>query len=232
MGKVHQHHRLGKKALGNVTPIVTHGDAILGLPATVSLPEQVNVALQEVALDARAGLLAFAVGVGLKVFHTLLEENVREVVGEKGRHQAERQAYRHGHERSSLTLGGRKVVVDKPRVRSCDGQEVALPLWQAFSEQDLAATMILERMLAGVSTRQYPVSLEPVGELDSRGTSPSTVSRQFVARTKRALAELMAKDLSGLQLCALMLDGIQMELPSGLVEIRSDAWLMPGTKTT
>jgi len=65
-------------------------------------------------------------------------------------------------------------------------------------------------MLAGVSTRQYPVSLEPVGELDSRGTSPAAVSRQFVARTQRALSELTAKDLSELQLCVLMRDGIQM----------------------
>ena len=210
MRKVHQHHIRAGGRPANVTPIVTHGGAGLQLAPGVNLPEQVTVALQELAVDARAGLLAFAVGVGLEVFHTLLEENVSELVGQKGQHRVERQAYRHGHEPSSLTLGGRKVVVDKPRVRSCQGEELAVPLWKAFSEQDIAGTMVLERMLAGVSTRQYPVSLEPVGELNSRGTSPAAVSRQFVARTKRALTELMAKDLSELQLCVLMLDGIQM----------------------
>lgn len=210
MRKVHQHHLRAGAQPANVTPIVTHGDSRLRLAPGVSLPEQVTVALQEVALNARAGLLAFAVGVGLEVFHTLLEENVSELVGQKGQHQAERRAYRHGHEPSSLTLGGRKVTVDKPRVRSCQGQELTVPLWKAFSEQDIAGTMVLERMLAGVSTRQYPVSLEPVGDLGSRGTSAAAVSRQFVARTQRALAELMAKDLSDLQLCVLMLDGIQM----------------------
>ena len=210
MGKVHQHHIRAGGRPANVTPIVTHGSAGFQLAPGVSLPEQVTVALQEVALDARAGLLAFAVGVGLEVFHTLLEENVSELVGQKGQHQLERQAYRHGHEPSSLTLGGRKVLVDKPRVRSCQGQELPVPLWKAFSDQDIAGTMVLERMLAGVSTRQYPVSLEPVGELHSRGTSPAAVSRQFVARTHRALSELLAKDLTELQLCVLMLDGIQM----------------------
>ncbi len=210
MRKVHQRHIRAGGRPANVTPIVRHQGAGFQLAPGVSLPEQVTVALQEVAVNARSGLLAFAVGVGLEVFHTILEENVNELVGEKGRHQVERQAYRHGHEPSSLTLGGRKVIVDKPRVRSCRGEEVVLPLWKAFSEQDIAGPMVLERMLAGVSTRQYPVSLEPVGELNSRGTSPAAVSRQFVARTQRALAELMAKDLSELQLCVLMLDGIQM----------------------
>ncbi len=211
MGKVHQHHiQAGRPATGNVTPIVTHGNSGLRLRPRVSLPEQVTVALQEVAVDARAGLLAFAVGVGLEVFHTLLEENVSELVGPKGQHQTERQAYRHGHEPSSLTLGGRKVIVEKPRVRSCQGEEAVLPLWKAFSEQDITGTMVLERMLAGISTRHYPVSLEPVGELNSRGTSAATVSRQFVARTQRALNELLAKELTELQLCVLMLDGIQM----------------------
>lgn len=210
MGKVHQQHIRAGRQPANVTPIGTNGSPGLQLAPGVSLPEQVTVVLQEVALNARAGLLAFAVGVGLEVFHSLLEENVSELVGRKGQHQAERAAYRHGHEPSSLTLGGRKVIVDKPRVRSCQGQEVTVPLWKAFSEQDIAGTMVLERMLAGVSTRQYPVSLEPVGELHSRGTSPAAISRQFVARTQRALTELMTKDLSELQLCVLMLDGIQM----------------------
>ncbi len=167
MGRVHQQHIRAGRQPDNFLPIVTHGSAERPLPPGVSLPEQVTVALQEIAVDARAGLLAFAVGVGSEVFHTLLEENVSELVGEKGRHQAERQAYRHGHEPSSLTLGGRKVIVDKPRVRSCQGAEVGLPLWKAFSEQDIAATMVLERMLAGVATRRHGDVAES-GGLDRR----------------------------------------------------------------
>src|SRR5262245_65709777 len=71
--------------------------------------------------------------------------------------------------------------------------------------------MAMERMLAGVSTRRYPVALEPVGdqvEQDAKSTSKSAVSRKFVAMTETALADLLAADLSGLDLVALMIDGV------------------------
>ena len=71
--------------------------------------------------------------------------------------------------------------------------------------------MALERMLAGLSTRRYPVGLEPVGartEKAATATSRSAVSRRFVAQTETALAELLAADLSGLDLVALMVDGV------------------------
>src|SRR3954471_15029275 len=71
--------------------------------------------------------------------------------------------------------------------------------------------MALEKMLAGLSTRRYPVGLEPVGQQvteTSSATSKSAVSRRFVAMTETALAELLSQDLSGLDLVALMIDGV------------------------
>lgn len=71
--------------------------------------------------------------------------------------------------------------------------------------------MAMEKMLAGLSTRRYPVGLEPVGEQvteQSRSTSKSAVSRKFVAMTETALGELLSRDLSGLDLVALMIDGV------------------------
>ena len=71
--------------------------------------------------------------------------------------------------------------------------------------------MAMERMLAGLSTRRYRSGLEPVGtavEATSSGTSKSAMSRKFVAATETALAELMSADLSGLDLVALMVDGV------------------------
>lgn len=86
MGKIHQRHlRTGRvPAKTNVTPMVTHGNSVLQQGPTGNMPEQVTVALQKIAVDARAGLLAFAVGVGLEVFHTLLEENVSELAQAEG----------------------------------------------------------------------------------------------------------------------------------------------------
>jgi putative transposase len=119
---------------------------------------------------------------------------------------------RHGRERGSVTLGGRRVPITRPRVRAADGSgEVAIASYELFSSTELLGKMALERMLAGLSTRRYPVGLEPVGEQiteKSSATSKSAVSRKFVAMTETALAELLSKDLSGLDLVALMIDGV------------------------
>jgi putative transposase len=178
------------------------------------LPDQVTVALAELAGAAREGLLALAVGTGLGVLGSLLEADVDRLVGPKGRHQPDRVAVRHGRQPGQVTLGGRRVRVDRPRVRRADGTaELSLPTWQAFASTELLDQLALERMLAKLSTRRYRVGLEPVGsraEQASSGTSKSAISRRFVAATERALAELLAQELSGLDLVALMVDGVRV----------------------
>ncbi|MGH2709324.1 MAG: transposase, partial [Actinomycetota bacterium] len=177
----------------------------------IEIPDRVTVELASLAGKARQGLLAFAVGVGLEVFRTLLEEDVARIAGPKGRHDpAGWAAYRHGKQASSVTLGGRKVAVARPRVRGVAGGEVALPTWAAFAGEELLSDQTMACLLAGVSTRNYETTLEPVGDdLEASATSRSAVSRRFVARTATALAELMAKDLCGLSICALFADGIE-----------------------
>jgi putative transposase len=182
--------------------------------APLELPEQVTLAVAELAGAAREGLLALAVGTGLQVLQMLLAADVARLVGTKGRHNPQRTAVRHGSEPGQVTLGGRRVRVRRPRVRSADGtREVAVPTYQAFAATDLLGELALERMLAKLSTRRYPAGLEPVGgqvERTATGTSRSVVSRRFVAATEQALTELLAQDLTGLDLVALMVDGIRV----------------------
>src|SRR5947209_12199922 len=117
-----------------------------------------------------------------------------------------------GHEAGSVSLGGRRVPVQRPRMRATDGSgELAVPTYELFAGTEVLGRMAMERMLAGLSTRRYPVGLEPVGsrvEEAAVATSKSAVSRRFVAATETALAELLAADLSGLDLVALMVDGV------------------------
>src|SRR6185295_14731683 len=123
-----------------------------------------------------------------------------------------RTAVRHGRERGSVTLGGRRVAVTRPRVRAADGSgELSVPSYELFTSPEVLGTMALEKMLAGLSTRRYPVGPEPVGQQvseTSSATSKSAVSRRFVAMTETALAELLSADLCGLDLVALMIDGV------------------------
>jgi transposase-like protein len=182
--------------------------------AELILPDRVTIALAELAGAAREGLLALAVGTGLGVLHSLLDTDVERLAGPKGRHNPNRGAVRHGTQAGKVTLGGRRVRVDRPRVRTADGAaELPLPTWQAFAATELLDQLTLERMLAKLSTRRYHAGLEPVGsrtEQASSGTSKSAISRRFVAATERALADLLAADLTGLDLVALMVDGIRV----------------------
>jgi putative transposase len=177
-----------------------------------AVSETVSVALDELAADMREGLLALAVGAGLQVMAAIMEADVAAVCGPKGRHDPQRTATRHGHERGSVTLGGRRVPVERPRMRATDGSgELPVPAYELFSSTEVLGRMAMERMLAGLSTRHYPAGLEPVGaraEQAAAATSRSAVSRRFVAATETALAQLLAADLRGLDLVAFMVDGV------------------------
>jgi len=85
------------------------------------LPEHVLVALREIASQAKEGLLALSVGVGMQVVSEIFEEEVTSLVGHKGRHDRARTANRHGHESRQVVLGGRLVKVGRPRVRRTGG---------------------------------------------------------------------------------------------------------------
>jgi transposase-like protein len=181
----------------------------------LALPPRVQEALGQLVGSAKEGLLALSVGVGLGVLAELLEEEVVEVVGTKGKHDPTRVAVRHGHESGEVTLGGRRVQVERPRVRSADGRsELLLETYAHFADRDPLTRVVLERVLAGVSTRRYRRTAEPVGdavEQRARSTSKSSVSRTLVERTRRALGELMSRRLDDVRLAVMMIDGLELQ---------------------
>ena len=179
------------------------------------LPPRIQEALGQLVGAAKEGLLALSVGVGLGVLEELMAEEVEDVCGPKGRHDPDRTAYRHGTDDGEVTLGGRRVPVERPRMRTKDGEEeVPCRTYEHFASRDQLSRVVLERMLAGVSTRRYRRLQEPVGEQVeqlARSTSKSAVSRTFVARTKEALLELMARSLQDVRLAVLMIDGVGLK---------------------
>ena len=187
------------------------------------LPERIQEALGQLVGAAKQGLLALSVEVGLGVLRELLEQEVDEVVGAKGKWNPDRSAVRHGHENGEVTLGGRRVPVKRPRARTVDGEsELPLETYEHFADRDALEEVVLERMLAGVSTRQYRRAQEPVGEqleTDARSTSKSAASRVFVARTRQQLWKLMRRPLSDLRLAVIMLDGIELHGYTNIVAL-------------
>lgn len=178
------------------------------------LPPQIQEALGELVGAAREGLLALSVGVGLGVVHELMEAEVEEVVGPKGKWNRDRAAKRHGHEHGSMTLGGRRVKVDRPRVRTADDErELPLATYEHFADRDPLTRAVMDRVLAGVSTRRFASVGEPVGEeleQTSTSTGKSTVSELFIERTRTALGELMGRRLDDVRLAVMMLDGLEI----------------------
>src|SRR5665213_4313931 len=101
------------------------------------LPAEIQEALGELVGAAREGLLALSVGVGLRVVHELMELEVTEVVGPKGKHNRDRTTKRHGHEDGSMTLGGRRVPVNRPRIRTVDDEhELPVGSYEYFADRD------------------------------------------------------------------------------------------------
>lgn len=168
--------------------------------------QQLRLPLRELVREA---LLDTVVVSGLQYVGEVLEEERTELCGVRYGHDPERRASRAGWMASSLTLGGRRVQVERPRVRSREGHELTLPSWRAWSARDPLEQRALEQMVLGVSTRRYTRSLEALPqELKVRGVGKSVVSERFVVGTTKKLAELLRRDLSGLELVALMIDGV------------------------
>jgi hypothetical protein len=105
-------------------------DELAGL---TELPEELRVRLADIADVAREGLLALSVAAGMSVMQAMFEAEATAVCGPRGRHNPDRAAVRHGTERGSVTSGGRRVPVTRPRARTVDGHEVPLHTYACFA---------------------------------------------------------------------------------------------------
>jgi hypothetical protein len=120
------------------------------IPAEVAVPEQVIVSMGEIAGAAKEGLLALAVGTGLQVMAAMFDEDVTRLCGPDGKHDPDRDGYRHGTGAGSVTLGGRRLPVTRPRVRAADGSgELHLPSYDLFSSTEILGQLALRRCWPG-----------------------------------------------------------------------------------
>jgi putative transposase len=160
---------------------------------------------------------------GFEFAREQLEAERAVLCGPRYAHLAERVGMRAGHAKSSLSLGGRRAEIERPRVGSREGHELALPSWEAWSTRDPLERQAVEQMILGVSSRCYARSLEPLPEeIAVSGISKSAVSERFVVGTQKKLAELTRRRLGGLKLIAVMIDGVRFAEHVVLVAIGID----------
>jgi putative transposase len=141
---------------------------------------------------------------GLRLMDLLMQEEVRELVGERSQRQADRTAHRWGSERGYCVVMGQKVPVERPRVRSTDDQEVRLGSYEMFHRGEPLTETVWEKLMLGLSTRKYGQAVREFTE--AYGLEKSAVSEHFIAASRAKLQEMMERRLDKTRLCALLID--------------------------
>ncbi|MCG8592146.1 MAG: IS256 family transposase [Proteobacteria bacterium] len=146
---------------------------------------------------------------GQQVLAAMMEQDREDLCGPRGKRDPERRAGRAGTTQSEVTLGGRRIALRRPRVRSQVEGELALPSFAFASDRDPLDRHALDAIACGVSTRKYARSLDRLPEaVDERSVSKSSVSRRYVAMTAKQMTTWLTKPLGDRHFPVVMIDGI------------------------
>ena len=195
--------------------------ALRVVPAT---PVQLSLNVEGVLRDVRHAFYGLCVAAGKQVLAAMMEADRHELCGAHNVPDAKRRAVRGGTTRSAVVLGGQRIAIARPRARSLEHGELKLPAfaWAAQADPLDAATMA--SMAAGVSTRRYVRTLDPLpAPEEPRSVSKSAVSRRWVALSQAQLHEWLSCSLKELDLPVVMIDGIHFRERVILVALGIDA---------
>lgn len=173
--------------------------------------EQVLMPMVLGIVSTKQGLTDWVLQAGIEALLKTFGNEAVAIAGPKGKHRPDRTHNHWGSASTVFPLAGRHVTLTRPRVRKRGGGEVALPSVQYFQQRDPLAERVVEQVLLGVSTRGYGQSLEPLpAGTKARGASKSAASRHLVAQTKAKLQDDLRGRLDGVEVIALMVDGIEI----------------------
>lgn len=159
--------------------------------------------------DVQQGFFSLCVAAGSEVLTAMMEREREALCGPKWVPNAQRRAVRSGTTKSAVTLGGRRIVIQRLRARSVEEGELRLPSFQFATSRDPLDVRTLEAIAVGVSTRKYARSLDALPKGETEGSvSKSSVSRRFVAMSSHLLDEWLSQRLAPLDIRAVIIDGI------------------------
>ena len=194
--------REGRKASGGRQPRIVGRDEALTDRVAVELP----VSLAEVIDGVSEEIERLAGAAGLLIMREVMDAEMASLAGPKGEHDPQREAFRWGHQAGYAVLGGTKVGLEHPRVRSRNGREVTLHSYERFQSPPRRQRSIVKKLVHGISTRKYEKAVEAFTE--GYGISKSAVSRELVAATRGGLQALCERRIDALgRLTVLMIDG-------------------------
>lgn len=180
---------------------------IVDLPKTTTV--EIPLPLLGALADIENSFFDLCIGAGHQVLGAMMEQDREELCGPSWKRDPDRTAGRAGTTQSEVTLGGRRIPIRRPRVRSKDGQEMELPSFVFAANRDPLDRHALTSVACGISTRKYARSLEPLSEdMAERSTSKSAVSRRYVAMTTKQLTSWLTTPLGDRHFPIVMIDGI------------------------
>ena len=193
-----RYRNMQKKANGKVREI-SNGSVLLELPLSVagvieSLPEVIRALAQE------AGLLLMSAA---------MNAECEMIAGAKNSKNPLRAANWWGSDLGPVYYDKQKVLIDRPRLRSKNNKEIPLATYQAFGDPRGMRNSGMKNMILGISSRNYAESVESF--VKGYGIKKSSVSRHFVKATAEQMREFMERDLAGLDLVAIFIDGIEFK---------------------
>jgi putative transposase len=182
---------------------------------------QMMLPLAEMVGWLRKGVGELIRQAGLQLMDLMMQEEVRELVGERSQRQAERTASRWGNERGYCVVMGQKVPIQRPRVRTTDDKEVRLGSYEMFHRGEPLTETVWEKLMLGLSTRKYDQAIRQFTE--AYGLEKSAISEHFIEASRKKLKDMMDRRLDKTRLCALLIDatpfaGQQMVAALGIDE--------------
>ena len=145
---------------------------------------------------------------GLQIIRAVIEDEVRRRVGPRHQPDPGSSCLRWGRQPGYVVFAGQKVAVERPRVRTRHGEEVPLDSYARLQHDGRRQRAVREGIVAGLTSRNYHRAVDSV--LEGYGIEKSSVSRQFVAASAAQLKQLCEKKLDGLDLVAILIDGIHL----------------------
>jgi transposase-like protein len=165
---------------------------------------QMVLPMAEIVGWLRKGVGALIRQAGLQLMELLMEEEVRDLVGERSQPQPDRTANRWGKERGYCVVMGQKVPLDRPRVRTTGEKEIRLGAYEMFHRGEPLTETVWEKLMLGLSTRKYGQAVRQFAE--AYGLEKSAISEHFIEASRTKLKEMMERRLDKMRLCALLID--------------------------
>ncbi len=181
---------------------------------SVNVSKQRLDLLSNLLVDELTGLVSQGVHDWLKQRSVLLAEllvnaEVIQLVGERNKHNANRDCVRWGRQDGSVLLAEQRIPLSKPRLRTSDGKkEIELQTYKALNDKDFLNEQAVAKLLSGVSTRRFEKNVDKL--LGARGIGRQTISQRGIAEMNKQLEEFETRNLQGLNIVTVFMDGIHL----------------------